>query len=103
VDEQPMNERQKAIKSLEKQLTKAARSKEFVDSSGGQYVISYMSELLSGFTNQLLKPSNTRETDIDLKARIDLLRKLKQVLETQANETVLAQITDQLELAKSEE
>jgi len=102
VDEQ-LTERQRAIRSIEKQLTKAAKSKHFVESDEGQYVLAYITELVSGFTNQLISTRKEHDEYIELRAKIDVLRKLKQVLEVQANEQAIAQLNDQLDLAQSEE
>ena len=102
MDEQ-LTERQRAIRSIEKQLTKAAKSKHFVESEEGQYVLSYITELVSGFTNQLISTRKEHEEYVEIRAKIDVLRKLKQVLEVQANEQAIAQLNDQLDLAQSEE
>lgn len=95
-------ERQKKIESLQEQLSKAAKAKRFVDSDEGGYVIGYISELISGFTNQLIGTRKTHEEYIEIRAKIDVLRKLKQVLEVQANEEVMAKLNDELALAQSE-
>lgn len=95
-------ERQKKIESLQEQLSKAAKSKRFVESDEGGYVISYIGELVSGFTNQLIGTRKTHEEYIELRAKIDVLRKLKQVLEVQANEEVMNKLNAELQLAQSE-
>jgi hypothetical protein len=96
------NDRQKYIKRLQGELTKAARSQEFVNSEGGKYVISYIGELISSLTNNLVNKRKTHEEYIELRAQIDILRKLKQVLELQANETVIADLSAQIQLAETE-
>lgn len=96
-------ERQKAVERLEKEITKASKARHFVTSDEGQYVISYIAELVTDFTNQLINKQKTHEEYIELRAKIDVLRRLKQVLEIQANEEVIAKLHEQLDLATSEE
>ena len=95
-------ERQKTVERLQKELKKAARSSHFVNSDEGQYVIEYIGELISAFTNQLLNSRKTHEEYIELRAKVDILRKLKQVLEVQANDDVIAKLSEELTLATSE-
>lgn len=98
-----LTERQKYIAKIENELSKAARSKAFVGSDEGQYVINYIGELISQKTNELLSKRRTHEEYIEIRAQIDILRKLKQVLEVQSNEEVIAQLSAQLDLARAEE
>jgi hypothetical protein len=102
MNEEPMTERQKAVERLQKELKKAARSKHFVNSDEGQYVIEYIGELISAFTNQVLNSRKTHEEYIELRAKVDVLRKLKQVLEVQSNDEVIAKLAEDLALATSE-
>lgn len=98
-----LTERQKYIAKIETELTKAAKSRAFVSSEEGQYVIGYIGELVSQKTNELLSKMRTHEEYIEIRAQIDILRKLKQVLEVQANEEVIAQLSAQLDEAKAEQ
>lgn len=98
-----LTERQKYIAKIENELSKAARSKAFVNSDEGRYVIDYIGELISQKTNELLSKRRTHEEYIEIRAQIDILRKLKQVLEVQSNEEVIAQLSTQLDLARAEE
>jgi hypothetical protein len=102
MNEEPMTERQKSVERLQKELKKAARSKHFVNSDEGQYVIEYIGELISAFTNQVLNSRKTHEEYIELRAKVDVLRKLKQVLEVQSNDEVIAKLAEDLALATSE-
>jgi hypothetical protein len=102
MNEEPKTERQKSVERLQKELTKAARSKHFVNSDEGQYVIEYIGELISAFTNQVLNSRKSHEEYIEIRAKVDVLRKLKQVLEVQSNEEVIAKLAEDLALATSE-
>lgn len=97
-----MTEREKYIAKIEGELHKAARSRAFVNSDEGQYVINYIGELVSQKTNELISKMRTHEEYIEIRAQIDILRKLKQVLEVQANEEVIAQLSAQLDEARTE-
>lgn len=98
-----LTEREKAIKSLEKELSKAAKSRAFVDSESGQFVLSYIGELISGLTNQILNSRKTEAEYIELRGQIDILRKLKQVIEVQSNDDVMLKLRERLDLASSGE
>lgn len=100
---QEMTERQKYIAKIQAELSKAAKSRAFVSSDEGQYVIGYIGELISQKTNELISKMRTHEEYIEIRAQIDILRKLKQVLEVQANEEVIAQLSAQLQEAQAEE
>lgn len=101
--EEVVTERDKYIRKIESELTKAARSRAFVSSDEGKYVINYITELVSQKTNELLSKMRTHEQYIEMRAQIEILRKLKQVLEVQANEEVISQLSAQLDEAKSEQ
>ena len=100
--EEPKSERQKYIERLEKDLSKAAKAQAFIGSESGRYVLEYIAELISQLTNNLISKTRTHEEYIEIRAKIDILRRLKQVLETQSNEKVIADLNAQLELAQSE-
>ena len=100
--EEVKTERQKYIENLQNELSKAAKSQAFVNSEAGKYVIDYIATLISEQTNNLVSKRRTHEEYIEIRARIDILRRLKQVLETQSNEAVIADLNARLELAQSE-
>ena len=96
------NPRVKYIKKLEDDLRKASLSRQFVDSENGQFVITYITELVSTYTNMLIGSRKSQEEYIELRAKIDVLRKLKQVLEVQSSDSALTKIRADLDLAQSE-
>lgn len=98
-----MNERERQIASLEKKLYTASMAKKFIESEEGSYVIQYIQELVSQKTNDLINNRKTQEEYIEIRAQIDILRRLKQVLEVQANEQIIAKLNSDLELASSGE
>lgn len=98
-----MDSKTEYIANLETQLNKASLAKRFVDSEEGKYVIDYMAELISSLTNKLLNTRRTNDEYIEIRAQIEILRKLSQVLTVQANETVMLNIREKLELAKEVE
>lgn len=100
--EEVKNERQKYVERLQKELAKAAKSQAFINSESGQYVLEYIQELVSQLTNNLINKTRKHEEYIEIRAKIDVLRKLKQVLEVQSNEKVIAELNASLELAQSE-
>ena len=51
----------------------------------------------------MLNTRKTHEEYIELRAKIDILRRLKAVLEVQGNEQAIARLNDQLDLASSDE
>jgi hypothetical protein len=95
-------EREKYIERLENELSKAAKAQAFINSESGKYVLDYISELVSQLTNNIINKRRTHEEYIEIRAKIDILRKLKQVLEVQSNESIIADLSSQLELAQSE-
>lgn len=97
------NKRAAYIEKLQSELLKASNSKKFVESEEGSYVISYIQELVTAKTNSLLKVGLTHEENISLKAEINILRKLKAVLEAQASDTQIKELNDALTLAVSGE
>ena len=97
------NERQKYIEKIEGELTKATKAKRFVNSEDGQYVIDYMKQLTSDLVNQITNRRCDEMEYVEKRGQIAILRKLTQVLETQANEAVMIQLREQLNIAKSEE
>ena len=96
-------ERQKYIEKIEGELSKAAKAKRFVGSEDGQYVIDYMKQLTSDLVNQITNRRCEELEYVEKRGQIAILRKLTQVLETQANEAVMIQLREQLNLAQSEE
>jgi hypothetical protein len=53
--------------------------------------------------NQLTNKRLEQEDYIEKRAQISLLRKIVQVLETQSNEQILLQLSEQLQLAETGE
>lgn len=100
--EEVKSERQVYIERLQGELTKAAKAQAFINSDSGKYVLDYIAELVSQLTNNLINKQRSHEEYIEIRAKIDILRKLKQVLEVQSNEKVIADLNAQLELAQSE-
>jgi hypothetical protein len=100
---EPGSQRAKYITQLETDLQKASLSRQFVDSESGQFVITYISEVISIFTNKLLNTRRTNDEYIEIRAQIDILRKLKQVLEVKGSDKALTKIRADLDLAQSEE
>lgn len=101
-----MNEespRQKYIDKLQNDLLQASLSKRFIESEEGKYVINYITGVVSTLTNQLINSRKTHEEYIEIRAKIDVLRRLKQVLEAQSSETVLNKLQTDLELAQTGE
>jgi cell shape-determining protein MreC len=98
-----LNPRQKQIEKLTKELAKAAKSKKFIESEEGNYVLDYIGELISNFTNQMINTRKTHEEYIELRAKIDVLRKLRGVLEVQSSDQAISQLNEQLDLASSGE
>lgn len=98
-----MNEREKVVEKLQKQLVEASLAKRFLDSEEGVYVIDYISEVISTLTNNLIGKRLEHEEYIEARAKIDILRRLKQVLEAKASDTVIAKMSADLELATSED
>lgn len=96
-------ERQKVVEKLSKELTKASKAKRFIESNDGSLVLEYISQFITDFTNQMLNTRKTHEEYIELRAKIDILRRLKAVLEVQGNEQAIARLNDQLDLASSDE
>lgn len=100
--EEVKSERQKYIERLQGDLSKAAKAQAFIGSEAGQYVLEYIAELISQLTNNLISKTRSHEEYIEIRAKIDVLRRLKQVLEVQSNEKVIAELHASLELAQSE-
>jgi len=100
--EDTRTEREKYIERLQGELSKAAKSQAFVNSESGQYVLEYITELVSQLTNNLISKQRSHEEYIEIRAKIDVLRRLKQVLEVQSNEKVIAELNASLDLAQSE-
>lgn len=96
------NPRVEYISKLEGELKKASLSRQFVDSESGQFVITYITELVSVYTNMLIGSRKTEEEYIELRAKIDVLRKLKQVLEVQGSDSAIKKLRADLDLAQSE-
>lgn len=100
--EEVKSERQKYIERLQSDLSKAAKAQAFIGSEAGQYVLEYIAELISQLTNNLISKTRSHEEYIEIRAKIDILRRLKQVLEVQSNEKVIEELHASLELAQSE-
>jgi hypothetical protein len=96
-------ERQKVVEKLESELTKAANAKHFVESTEGQYVIDYLKHITSDLVNQITNKRLEHFDYIEKRAKIDILRRVTQVLETQSNEQVIAKLNQELDLAQSED
>ena len=103
MNEEFQTERQKYIAKLEHELAKASKSRQFVSSEEGQYVLSYIGELVTNATNKLINTRLSNEDYIETRAELNVLRKLKQVLETQASESVITELSNKLSEANSQE
>lgn len=103
MNEEPKSKRQQAIEKLQNDLFEAGMSSRFVNSEEGKYVINYITEVVSALTNQMINSRLDREEYIELRAKIDVLRRLKQVLEAKASDAVIARLKADLDLAQSEE
>ena len=97
------DKRTEYIDNLEGQLRKASLAKTFVEITDGQYVIDYINTLVSSLTNQILNSRKTHEEYIELRAQVDILRKLQAVMTVQANDDVLLKLREKIELAKAED
>jgi len=91
------------IDKLENDLRKASLAKRFTDSEDGKYLLEYIGELISSLTNKVLNTRRTEEEYIETRAQIEILRKLRQVLDVQSNPQVLANLRAQIDEAQSEE
>jgi hypothetical protein len=78
-------------------------SKRFIDSEEGKYVINYIAEVVSSLTNQMINKRVEHDEYVELRAKIDILRRLKQVLEAKASDTVIAKLQEDLSMAESGE
>jgi ketopantoate reductase len=103
MNEQPKNRRQEAIDRLQNDLFESAMSQRFIASEEGKYLINYITEVVSALTNQMINKRLDREEYIELRAKIDILRRLKQVLEAKADDAVINRLKDELNLAQSGE
>mgnify|MGYP000857362436 FL=1 len=93
--------RELEIERLQGEIAKAAKSKRFIESEEGSYVINYISEVVSSLTNQLINKRQERDDYIEIRAKIDVLRRLKQALESQSSDVVLSELSQRLALAES--
>lgn len=98
-----LNPRQAYINKLQDDLFQSAMSQRFIQSEEGKYVIDYITEVVSTLTNQLINKRQSQEDYIETRAKIDVLRKLKAVLEAKANDTIINKLKDDLALAQSDE
>lgn len=98
-----VNPRQAYINKLQDDLFQSAMSQRFVNSEEGKFVIDYISEVVSTLTNQLINKRQTQEDYIETRAKIDVLRKLKAVLEAKASDTTINKLKEDLALARSDE
>ncbi len=103
MNEEVKSKRQQAIERLQNDLFEAGMSHRFINSEEGKYVIDYITEVVSTLTNQMVSKRLERDEYIELRAKIDILRRLKQVLEAKASETTIARLKEDLNLAQSEE
>lgn len=103
MNEEVKSKRQQAIERIQNDLFEAGMSRRFVDSEEGKYVIDYITEVVSTLTNQMVSKRLERDEYIEIRAKIDVLRRLKQVLEAKANTTTIARLKEDLNLAQSEE
>lgn len=97
------DKRAEYIDNLESQLRRAALAKTFVESTDGQYVIDYINTLVSSLTNQILNSRKSELEYVELRAQVDILRKLQAVMTVQANDDVLLKLREKIELAKVED
>lgn len=97
-----MTEREKYLNKLKGDLLKAANSKRFIESEDGSYVISLIKELITAKTNKILNARVERDEYIELRAQVDVLRRLAQTLEVQADETVINKLTEDIKLAETD-
>jgi len=103
LDNTVKTEREKYIEKLQSELTKAANAKFFTQSPEGGYVLDWLKQLTSDLINQLTNRRLDQNDYIEKRAQIALLRKIVQVLETQSNESVMLELSEQLKLAESGE
>jgi hypothetical protein len=66
-------------------------------------VLDWLKQLTSDLVNQLTNKRLIQEDYIEKRAQISLLRKIVQILETQSNEQILLQLSEQLQLAETGE
>ena len=100
VDKTP---REKYLEKVQSDLFEASMSKRFIDSEEGKYVINYIAEVVSSLTNQMINKRVEHDEYVELRAKIDILRRLKQVLEAKASDTVIAKLQEDLSIAESGE
>lgn len=98
-----LTEREKAVKRLQDNLFEAAMSKRFVESEEGRYLLDYITEVVSTLTNQLIGKRLEHEEYIEIRAKIDILRRIKQVLEVKADDKVIVKLQQELGLAQTGE
>jgi len=98
-----LTEREKAVKRLQDNLFEAAMSKRFVESEEGRYLLDYITEVVSTLTNQLIGKRLEHEEYIEIRAKIDILRRIKQVLEVKADDKVIVKLQQELSLAQTGE
>jgi hypothetical protein len=103
LDNTVKTERQKYVDKLQGEITKAVNAQFFVQSTEGAYVLDWFKQLTSDLVNQLTNKRLEQEDYIEKRAQISLLRKIVQVLETQSNEQILLQLSEQLQLAETGE
>lgn len=97
------NERQRYIQKVSDNLYQAAMSKRFVDSDEGKYLLDYITEVVSALTNKIVGSRLERDDYIETRAKIDILIRLKQILEVKADDAAIAKLQKDLELAQSGE
>ena len=98
-----LTEREKAVKRLQDNLFEAAMSKRFVESEEGRYLLDYITGVVSNLTNQLIGKRLEHEEYIEIRAKIDILRRIKQVLEVKADDKVIVKLQQELSLAQTGE
>lgn len=95
--------REEAIERIQDKLFEAAMSKRFIESEEGKYLLDYITEVVSNLTNKMLNKRGSYEDYIELRAKIDILRRLKQVLEVKADDESIVKLKEELSLAQSGE
>lgn len=103
MEEPVRSKREDYIEKVQSELYQAAMSQRFINSDEGQYLINYITEVVSSLTNQLINNRLERDDYIETRAKIDILRRLKQVLEAKASDTAILKLKEQLDLAQSGE
>lgn len=97
------NPREKYVNKLQDDLFAAAMSQRFVESEEGKYLLDYITGVVGTLTNQLINTRLSHEEYIETRAKADILRRLKAVLEAKASPTVIEKLKTDLKIAQSED